>query len=284
MSQHTNRIALITDSTCDIPPELLEQYGIITVPLYVVWGEESLRDGVDIDKPTFYARLPEDPIHPKTSQPTPADFATVLHECGAQEAVIIVISAELSGTLDSANTARAMVDIPLHVADSFSTSMGLGWQVLAAARVREEGGDAAAMLAAAERVRDTLSVLFTVDTLEYLHKGGRIGGAARLLGTALQLKPMLILDQTTGGIDALERTRTRKKALRRIVEETFARVDPGKPLRVSVIHATARDEAQVMLEAIKAQYNPVDTVFSEISPVLGVHTGPGAIGLIAYNE
>jgi DegV family protein with EDD domain len=127
-------------------------------------------------------------------------------------------------------------------------------------------------------------VLFTVDTLEYLHKGGRIGGAARLLGTALQLKPMLILDHTTGGIDALERTRTRKKALRRIVEETFERVDPGKPMRLSMIHAAVRDEAQLMLEEIKAQYNPVETAFSEISPVLGVHTGPRAIGLIAYNE
>jgi DegV family protein with EDD domain len=177
-----------------------------------------------------------------------------------------------------------MVDVPVHVFDSRSLSLGLGFEVLAAARVRDQGGDVKAMLAAAERVRQGLSILFTVDTLDYLHKGGRIGGAAKLMGTALQLKPMLVVDNVTGLIDAAERTRTRKKALQRVVEATFERVDPSKPVRVGVLHADARDDAQAIFNEIKVKYNPVELIMSEITPVLGVHGGPGLVGVGAYNE
>jgi DegV family protein with EDD domain len=284
MSQQASRIALVTDSTSDIPSDLIARHQIIIVPLYVVWGSDELRDSVDIDAATFYSRLPKDPIHPKTSQPTPADFARVIRECGAQEVVAITISKQLSGTFDSVQAARDMVDIPVHAVDSFSVSIGLGFQVLAAARARDAGGDVAAMIAAAQRVRQTLSVLFTVNTLDYLHKGGRIGGAAKFLGTALQLKPMLAADATTGRIEAVERVRTRGKALQRLIEATFERVDPTRPLHVGVINGAAPDDAQALFEEVKAKYNPVEMMSGAIGPVLGVHAGPGVVGICAYSE
>jgi DegV family protein with EDD domain len=283
VSKH--RIALITDSTSDIPPHLVEELGIIVVPLYVIWGDEQLVDGRDIDNETFYARLPDDPIHPRTSQPSPADFVQVIEATGAEEVVLIVLSQKLSGTYDSAVQAVDLVDIPVHLFDAHTCTMGLGWQAIAAARVRNQGGDVEAILAEAHRVRERMSVLFTVDTLEFLHKGGRIGGAVRLLGTALQLKPMLAVDSSTGGfVDAAENTRTRKKALQRIIEATFERVDPTRPMHIGVVHGGAEKDARVMYEEVKSRYNPVEMTLSAISPIVGVHGGPGMVGLCAYND
>lgn len=284
MNGHTRRIALMTDSTADLPRDLIAKYDITIVPLYVIWGEEELKDGVDIDNETFYARLPVDPVHPRTSQPTPGDFVTAIEELDAEEVLIITISDQLSGTFDSANTARELSGKPVHVVDSYSVSMGLGWQVLAAARAREAGGDIEAMIAAAQRVREQLSVLFTVDTLDYLHKGGRIGGAAKLLGTALQLKPMLEVDPSNGFVDAVERTRTRQKAVQRIMEASFERVDTTRPMRICIMHAAAADGAQDLYEKVTSKYNPVEAVITELTPVLGVHVGPGTLGIIVCND
>lgn len=284
MSELMHDVTLITDSTCDIPNELLERYGIITVPLYVLWGAEQLRDGVDLDRDTFYARLPRDPIHPKTSQPTPADFAQTIRACGAREALIITISGQLSGTLASANGARELVDVPVHTLDSYSTSMGLGWQVLAAARARENGGDLPAMIAAAQDVRSRLSTLFTVDTLDYLYRGGRIGGATRFLGTALQLKPLLQVDSVSGRVDAVERIRSRKRALQRVIEATFERVSAARPLHVAVIHAGADEDAQLLHDQVLEQYQPQELIISCMGPVLGIHGGPGLAGMAVYSD
>lgn len=284
MTDHARRIAIVTDSTCDIPPDLLEKHHIIVVPLYILWGKEELRDGRDIDNAAFYARLPADPVHPKTSQPTPMDFVQAIRESGAEEVVAIVISDQLSGTFDSVHTACNMVDVPVHPVDSFSVTIGLGWQVLAAARARDQGGSVEEIIDAARSVREKLSVLFTVDTLDYLHKGGRIGGAAKLLGTALQLKPMLEINTITGFVDAVERTRTRQKALQRIIEATFERVDSSRPLRIAVLHGAASGDAQAMFDTVVTTYKPLESILCEITPVLGVHTGPGVVGIAAYNE
>ena len=284
MSENTHRIALITDSTSDIPPELVERYGIFVQPLYVVWGDETLRADVDITKAQFYERIGRDPEHPKTSQPTPNDFTRVIEACGCQEALIITISGELSGTLNSAVQAAQMVETPVRAEDSRSVSMGLGWQVLAAARAREAGGDVDAMIAAARAVRAKQRTFFTVDTLEYLHRGGRIGGAAKFLGTVLQLKPVLAVDSGTGRIEAVERSRTRRKALKRVVEIAFEGIDLSRPVRVAIMHAAARDDADVLLEEALALCTPVEHLISELTPVLGVHGGPGLVGMCVYND
>ncbi|MGD1992706.1 MAG: DegV family protein [Anaerolineae bacterium] len=284
MTGRAEEVAIVTDSTCDIPPELVKEYGITIVPLYVLWGEEQLVDGQDIDTATFYARLPEDPHHPSTSQPTPTDFVRVFEDIQARDIIVITVSKELSGTHASASQARQQVGKRCHVVDSRSLSMGLGWQVLAAARAREQGAGVEGMIAAAERVRRMSSLILTVDTLEYLHRGGRIGAAAKFLGSVVQLKPLLVVNHDTGVLEPVGRVRTRKRALGRLLEETFERVDPGKPTRVAIIHGAAAEGAQALLEGVERICEPREVITSAITPVLGVHGGPGVVGLCAYNE
>jgi DegV family protein with EDD domain len=282
----TDRIALITDSICDLPLHLIEQYRIHIVPLYLIWGTETLRDLIDIDAETFYKRLPVDPVHPTTSQPTPRDFTRVLEHMrqnGAEEAVIITLSRQLSGTYDSALQAKQMVDIPVHVVDSFSASMGVGWQVLAAARTRENGGTAQDMVDAADAVRKNSLVIFTVDTLEFLYRGGRIGGAAKLVGTALNFKPQLYVDHATGRIEAGKKVRTRKKALEEIYRVFFSQVDVAAGrLRIAVRHGNVEQEAQLIAQRIREEFSPIEMNIGCLTPVLGVHTGPGTIGIAGY--
>jgi len=186
-------VALVTDSTCDIPLEWRQRYEIIVVPLVIVFGEEQYRDGVDMTPEAFYARLERGDEHPTTSQATPEDFLRAYQEAaerGAKEIVAILISSKMSGTIEAARRAAEGFPLPVHVVDSRNNSMGLGWQVLAAARVREQGGDVAAMLQAVEAVRPRMVYYVSLDTLKYLAKGGRIGGATRFLGQLLQIKPL----------------------------------------------------------------------------------------------
>jgi len=284
MSENRHKIALITDSTADLPAELADRYGIVVQPLYVIWGGQILRDGVDISRGAFYERIGRDAEHPKTSQPTPADFAQLLQRCGCQEALIITISSGLSGTYNSAQRAAEIAAARVHVEDSRSVSMGLGWQVLAAARVREAGGDLNAMIAAASEVRARQRTIFTVDTLEYLHRGGRIGGAAKFLGTVLQLKPVLAIDSNTARVEAIERVRTRRKALGRVIDIAFEGIDPSRPVRLAVMHAAAPGDAQVLLESSLACCTPIEQIVGELGPVLGIHGGPGVVGICVHNE
>jgi DegV family protein with EDD domain len=284
MTARHQDVAIVTDSTCDIPADLVEQYDLTVVPLYVVWGDEELRDGVEIDQSTFYSRLPADPTHPSTSQPTPGDFVRTIAGLDAREVLIVTLSKALSGTYESACRAREELDLPIYVVDSYSLSMGLGWQVLAAARARERGADVEEMMAAAEQVRERTSLLLTVDTLEYLHRGGRIGSAAKLLGSLVQLKPLLEINHETGVLEPLEKIRTRKRALRRLVEETFERVDPSEPAHVAIIHGAAPEDARSLLHEVLERCEQVEPVVSAITPVLGVHGGPGVVGIGAYNE
>jgi DegV family protein with EDD domain len=281
-----HKIALITDSTCDLPDNILREYDVGVVPLMVIWGAEELRDQVDIKSTEFYERLASDPIHPTTSQPSSAAFAQVVHnakENGAEEAVIFTISSGMSSTYQSARQIENRVEIPVHIVDSKANSMSLGWQVLAAARAREEGEDATAMIAAADRVRENLVTLLYVDTLEYLHRGGRISGVAKWAGTALQLKPQLFVDHNTGKIQVAARTRTRSKALEFLFQSFFQQVDVSKPLRVAVMHGNIPEEAQMFADRIRRAYAPVELFVALTTPVLGIHTGPGAIALCGYS-
>lgn len=281
-----HKIALITDSTSDLPESMLRQYTIGVVPLMVIWGSEELRDQIDIKPAAFYERLASDPVHPTTSQPPPAAFVQAVHQAkenGAQEAVIFTISSGMSSTYQSARQIETLVDIPVHIVDSKANSMSLGWQLLAAARTRETGGDAAAMMAAADRVREKLVTLLYVDTLEYFHRGGRISGLAKWAGTVLQLKPQLFVDHKTGEIKLGTRTRTRSKALETLYQSFFQQVDPGQPLRVAVLHGNIPEEAQRIADRIQQEFAPVELVVSLTSPVMGIHTGPGAIALCGYS-
>ncbi len=282
-----HRIALISDTTCDIPRDLIAQYDILLVPQYVIWGNRAYNDLTEIDAPTFYERLSRDPLHPTTSRPTVPDYLTLVEQAkanGAEEVVVILVSEPLSGSVPSARLAKQEVDIPFHIVDSMSVSMGLGFQVLAAARARQQGASAQQMIDAAAHVRRRLRVMFTVDTLEFLRRGGRIGGAAALLGTALQIKPSLYVDHTTGTIQPGEKVRTRRKALAAIYDAVLGDVTPTDRLHVAVVHGAAPEEAEEMAQRIQAEHNPAELIVTHISPAIGVHAGPGVLGIGLYTE
>ncbi len=282
-----HRIALITDSTCDIPEALLEEYDIRVVPLTVVWGRERLLDHVDIHPETFYSRIAEDRVHPTTSPPSPTDFVeayALAREEGAEQIVVFTISSALSATYLAAREAKRSVNIPVYVVDSRGPSMSLGWQVLAAARVREAGGDARAMIAAANRARTRMALLLYLDSVEYLYRGGRIGGAARFVSHLFNIKLLLYIDHETGRFEGLERARSRERGIEALFRAFAERMDRTKPLRVAVLHGDALRDAGSLAWRVQRELAPEELILSITGPVLGVHTGPGAIALCGYSE
>lgn len=276
-------ITIVTDSTAYIPPDLVRKYGIHVAPQILIWGEETLRDGIDILPEAFYARLKTASVMPTTSQVTIAYFQELFQKLTAagQQILAILVSSKLSGTISSA--VQAKEDVPgaqVEIVDSYSTAMALGFQVLAAARAAEAGKNLAQVTEIARTGVSHTGVVFAVDTLEFLHRGGRIGGAARLLGTALNLKP--VLELVDGRIEPVERVRTKAKARARLLEIVAERVKGRPNLRVATIHAAAEAEATELLEQAVARFHPVETIVSEASPVVGNHAGPGTVGL-AYS-
>lgn len=277
-----SKIAIITDSTAYIPEDLVEKNPIWVAPLVVIFGDKTFEDGVDIQPEEFYNRLQTESVNPSTSQVTPASFNKLFSELVPQEYEIlcVLVSDKLSGTIDSVMQAKE--DYPnakIEIVNSYSITMALGFQALAAARAAEEGADLAECKAVAEQARDHTGVVFAVASLEFLHRGGRIGGGARFLGTALNLKP--ILEIRDGRVEALERVRTRKKSLARLIELVEERTEGQSPIRIAAIHANAPEEAKAVLEEASKRLGAVEEILSDVSPVVGTHTGPGTVG-IAY--
>ena len=282
-----NRVALITDSTCDIPQMMINQYGISVIPLGVVWGNELLHDRVDLTPEEFYWRLEKDPIWPTSTLPSPADFENIYREAienGAKEIVVMTVSSAMSGTFHLAEQVGKNMDVPVHVVDSKGPTMSLGWQVLAAARIREMGGNAAKMIEAAASVREKLVQIVCLDTLEYLHRGGRIGNAARFFGSLLDIKPLVKIYHKTGLVEFCGQARTRKKSIESLVSHFFEQLSPEKPKRIAVLHGGALSDAQALADRIKKEYNPLELLVNITGPVLGIHTGPRALALCGYAE
>jgi DegV family protein with EDD domain len=275
-----SKVAIVTDSTAVIPDDLVEQYNIRVAPQVLIWGEETLLDGVDIQPEDFYNRLLTDSVHPTTSQVTPGKFREIFGDLLEKdhEILAILISENLSGTIDSACQALEFFPgSPIEIVDSKTVAMALGFQALMAARAAQDGASLAECKAIAKKGTSHTGVVFTVNTLEYLHRGGRIGGGTRFLGTALNIKP--ILEVKDGAIEAVERIRTRKKSLNRVVELIEERVGGRKPVRLASLHANAPEEAHFLLDQASARLEPVETVFTVLSPVVGTHAGPGTLGL-----
>jgi DegV family protein with EDD domain len=274
------KVVLVTDSSGYIPQELIDRYKIRVAPLVLIWGKESFLDGVDIQPDEFYRRLKTAKVMPSTSQATPLTmreiFGRILNE--GDEVLGIFIGSELSGTLASANQARdELGKEKIELVDSTSIAMAMGFQVLAAARALEKG---AKLQEAAEAARQTIShtgVVFTLDTLEFLQRGGRIGAASRYLGSALNMKPIL---EIRGGRDEpIERIRTKSKALDRVLDIIGERINGQTPVRLSTIHALAEEEAKQLLEKAVNRFHPVEAYMAVASPVVGTHAGPGTVGL-----
>ena len=282
-----HRIAIVTDSTCDIPAHWLKQYQITVVPMTLIFGDEQYLDGVQITSEEFYARLANSPIHPTTSQPAPEIFLDVFKKAaaeGAEEIVTMTISSAMSGTYASALQASQQMAIPVHVHDGLNNSMGLGWQVIAAARARESGGDANAMLAAAQEVRKSMVYYITLDTIEYLAKGGRIGGAVSLANSVLKIKPLIYVRPDTGTVAPGMPARTRAAGLEGMYREFFRHIDTKKRMHITVLHNAAEEEARAMETRIKKEYAPEELFVNIVTPTLGAHTGPRAVALCGYSD
>ena len=275
-----SKVALVTDSTTYFPKELVEKYHIHIAPQVLIWGEQIFEDGVDIQPVEFYTRLKTATVMPTTSQVTIPYFQKLFDRLLAEgcDILAILISSKLSGTIDSAIQARNdLPNAPIEIVDSKSIAMALGFQVLTVARAIQEGANLAEAKALAEKLLDTTGVVFAVDTLEFLHRGGRIGGGKRFLGTALSIKPILELRE--GRVEAVEQVRTRKKSLLRLVEIVEERIDNRKPVRLATLHANAPEDAKEVLVEASKRIETVEQVFSEVSPVVGTHAGPGTVGL-----
>jgi DegV family protein with EDD domain len=281
----SDKIVIVTDSTAYIPEEALGDFNIPVIPLWLIWGDERFRDGVDIDPATFYARLPESKVFPTTSQPSVGEFVEFFQEAGAGvDAIVgVFISSKLSGTVASALAAKIQLPgLDVRVVDSLSTSMGLGFGVLAAARAAAAGKSVDEVVAVAEKMRDGMNLLFAVDTLEYLHRGGRIGGAKRLLGTALNLKPLLHLEE--GRIEALASVRTKRKAVARMLEVAEERLGGKRMAEAAVLDVDCPEEGAAVAETIKERFGLPVVHQTQVSPVIGAHVGPGTVGICFYPE
>lgn len=280
-------LAIITDSTCDLPRAELERLGVQRVPLYVNFEGRVRRDWVEITPAEIIAGVKGGADLPTTSQPSPQDFEEVFREAlasGHDAVLCLTISAELSGTFQSATLAREAVGEQVTVFDSRAASIGLGNMVVKAAELRDSGADLPEILRQLKQIRDSSLPFFTVGGLEFLQKGGRIGRASALVGSLLNIKPILTV--VDGRIEPLGRARGTKKALREIVGqvESYQQRKPGK-LVMTFLHVQDPAAAQAVKDAVEAagiEYRGGEIY--EIGAVVASHVGPGTHGLYLYNE
>jgi DegV family protein with EDD domain len=282
-----SEIALITDSTCDIPQNYLQQYDIKVVPHTIVWGDTQYLDRVDIQPEEFYERIEAEKIIPTTAQATEIQFLHAYMDAisrGYKQIVVVTLSNRLSGAIQSARNAAKMVQIPVHVIDSLGVTMGLGWQVLAAARVREMGGTVQDILTKINDVRQSISLYVGMDTVEFVRRGGRIGDAVRLIGMMMNIKPVVRVSNIKGLVEEVGLARTYHKAIDLMYSKFFETMDLTRKLHIAVLHGNAFDEAERMVERIQAEFHPAEILTSITGPVLGINTGPRALALAGYME
>lgn len=277
-----SKVILLTDSTASLSPAQATEFGVTVVPLSVIWGPETYLDGVEISPAQFYAKLKTARVMPSTSQPAVGKFQQVFEQLLQQDAEVLgmFISAKLSGTFDSAFQARDMLKTGrerVHLFDTQTTTVAMTLQLLMVARAAQAGESAAECLRVAETARAQSGVYFVLDTLEFLHRGGRIGGAARFLGTALNMKPILRMHE--GKIEAQERVRAKGRALDRMVELVEEQVKGKNGLHLAAAHSNSEEEARLTLERASAEIHPLETFSADLSPVVGTHTGPGTVAL-----
>lgn len=273
---------IITDSTASFPPGFAEKNNITVVPLKVNIEDKSLREGIDINNREYYQLLRNKPVFPQTSQPAAGDFLKIFKTLKpGDEALVILISSQISGTVQSAEIAKNMLTnnkINIQIVDSLSTIIGLGFQVMKACELNNAQKSLDEIVSELKSVQEKTKILFVVDDLEYLSRGGRISHTAKKIGNLLQLKPILSLIGT-GRIEVYDKVRTKGKAVKRILEEF--KKEASKAEILSVVHVDSPEEAQAIYKQVKEFYTgPV--IITEAGPVVGSHVGPGAVGLAWY--
>ncbi len=279
------KVAIVTDSVANLPADVIREHKIYVIPQIINWEGQSLLDQIDITTEEFYRRLPLSKELPKTSQPSPGQFTEHFQKVaeGAESIVAVFVSAELSGTIQSAHLgAEAMGDYPIEIVDSRSASLGLGLLAIAAARYAAEGHDYHTVAAYVRALIPRLRVLFVVDTLEYLHKGGRIGGAKRLVGSVLSIKPVLHLEN--GRIEPLASIRTKSKAIQHMLDVVLEEMRGKSKIHAGVIHANAAEEALYIADKVRGAVSPNELIINELTPAIGANVGPGIVGMGYYTE
>jgi DegV family protein with EDD domain len=273
-------VAVVTDSTCDLPRELVESLGLRVVPLSVTFDRDSHIAGVTLEHEAFYDRLAESRRLPTTSQPAPAWFEEAYADCvdeGYDAVVSIHCSAALSGTVSLARDRAAHADIPVEVVDARLVGGALGLAALAAHRVAERGGSVAEVVAASQAVTARSTSLIVVDTLENLRRGGRLTGAQAAVGTALRVKPVLQLTEE-GRVEVRERVRTWTRALDRVAQLVAEAAD-GRVVDAVVVHAVAPERAAQLWQRLGSRVTVREGLEALIGPIVGTHVGPGAVGV-----
>jgi len=279
------KIAIVTDSSANIPKEAVSGLPIHVIPVWLIWDDEHLRDGVDIDPPTFYKRLRESKTLPTTSQPSIGEFIEFFAALAGDYDVIVavLVSSKMSGTVASALAAKEQLPaLPIRVVDSLAGSMGTGFVVLEAARAAAAGKSVDEVVAAAESMIPKLHFLFAVDTLEYMRRSGRISGAKALFGTALSIKPLLQFQD--GTIQPHSQVRTKRKALSMLLEVAEEMLKGKAMAEAAVIDIDTEEEGDVFAGQVKERFRIDNILRGAVSPVVGAIVGPGAIGLAFYAE
>lgn len=273
---------IITDSTSDLPLDFVEENKIHIVPLNIHLQDSLYKDGVDIQPSELYYRLRTEDIFPQTSQPSAGEFMEIYQTLKPDDEVLVLcLSSELSGTYQSAEMARDMaaeeVDAEIHVVDSRSVSLGLGMQVIHAQKCFAEGKDMAQTLSELAEIRRRMRLIFAVDTLEYLARGGRISQLSKRLGNLLQLKPVLHLEE--GRIEVLDKVRTRSKAVQRMLEVFYKEASQAQ--QVGILHIDAPTEGQQLAQKVQEYYHG-PLLLAQCGAVIGSHAGPGTVGICWY--
>jgi DegV family protein with EDD domain len=282
-------IKIVTDSTCDLPEDLRKKYEIQVVSQNVIFGTQSYLDRVDMTPERFYEMLPAAKEHPKTSQATPMQFMDVYRPLlkEGHEILSILLSSKLSGTYSSAVTAKNELEeefkreLPITIIDTTWISTALGMLGVIAAKAVAAGKSREQAAAAVNAMIPKMNIIFVLDTLEYLRRGGRIGAASAMLGTMLNFKPMLTIKN--GEVHPLEKPRSRAKAVRRMMEMLEHQAGK-KPLHVAVLNASAQAEANAVEDELKKNFNCVEFYSVPLTPALGAHTGPGTLGAAFYTD
>lgn len=285
-------IALVTDSTANLPDELVQRYNVTVVPLYVRFGDTALKDYVELPPAEFYKRLAEGKAAggelPKTSQPTPVDFEgtySALAHSGAEDIVSVHVAAKMSGTLNSAQIAGELVSpqTHVHVVDSMTISMQMGYMLIEAAEAIRRGGGVQDALDAVERVKANSCTFFTVTEVEHIEASGRVEGAGKVAEAEISVRPVIgIVD---GQAKVVSPERTQRAATEKVIELTRQRLHGLKLKGVAVVHTNVPDRAEALKARVPAELGYQGQVFVvDFGPVLAVHVGPGVVGLVAYGE
>jgi len=278
-------IKIVTDTTCDLPPAMVEEYDITVVPINIQFGTDEYQEGVDLDWDLFYRKIEETGLLPTSAQPSIGAFAETYRRLAREGADAIIsthVTSKLSGTYQSAFQAAKEVkdEVKVYAHDSLAGAPALGLACVEASRMARAGNTAEEIVARLDEIRSRINVLLVLENLEYPRKSGRVGGLSAALGSLLKMKPIVTLKD--GLLETVETVRTRKKSLDRLVELAEERVDTTVPINMGVIHARAPEVGHEMYSRVTERFNCKDSYVIELCASLTVHFGPGVIGLCFY--